>query len=55
MTSTTLAALLSELGYDPSAKVATAVNGDFVPKPQRAARSLSEADRIEIVAPKQGG
>lgn len=55
MRSTTLAALLSELGYDSSAKVATAVNGDFVPKPRRAECGLSEADSIEIVAPKQGG
>ena len=50
----TLAALLSELQL-ADAKVATAVNGDFVPERRRAERHLADGDRIEIVAPRQGG
>ena len=37
------------------AKVATALNGEFVPARARAATPLKEGDRIEIVAPRQGG
>ena len=51
---TNLADLLSELGYGDN-KVATAVNGDFVPERLRAGRNLAEGDQIEIVAPRQGG
>jgi sulfur carrier protein len=36
-------------------KVATAVNGHFVPEPQRATTILSPGDRVEIVSPRQGG
>ena len=50
----TLAEALAELGY-AGRIVATAVNGDFVPARKRAEKSLSEGDRIEIVAPMQGG
>lgn len=35
--------------------VATALNGRFVPAAKRAAALLSEGDRIEILAPMQGG
>lgn len=51
---TTLAEALEALGYG-GAKVATAVNEDFVPAGLRAGLDLSEGDRIEIVAPRQGG
>lgn len=51
---TTLAAALDELGYG-SATVATAVNGAFVPAGLRAGHGLGEGDRIEVVAPRQGG
>ena len=34
---------------------ATAVNGEFVARHARAATQLSAADRVEIVAPRQGG
>lgn len=51
---TTLAALLDELDYDPSF-LATALNGDVVPAGERAACDLSDGDRIEILAPMQGG
>ncbi|MBZ8118310.1 sulfur carrier protein ThiS [Roseovarius sp. LXJ103] len=51
---TTLDVLLSEAGYD-GAVVATARNGDFVPRSVRADEALSEGDRIEILAPMKGG
>jgi sulfur carrier protein len=50
----TLAEALAALDYE-GAVVATALNGAFVPKRQRAATALKEGDRIEIVAPRQGG
>lgn len=53
-TATTLDALLVELGY-AGAKVATAVNESFVPAATRPEQRLNLGDRIEIVAPRQGG
>jgi sulfur carrier protein len=53
VTATTLAALLEERGF--SGRVATAVNETFVPATQRATQTLSDGDRIEILAPMQGG
>ena len=50
----TLADLLAELGQAES-RVATAVNEDFVPAARRGAHMLQEGDRVEIVAPRQGG
>ena len=50
----TLGALLADLGYG-TARVATAVNGDFVPERLRDDRHLAEGDAIEVVAPRQGG
>ncbi|MEL6479534.1 MAG: sulfur carrier protein ThiS [Pseudomonadota bacterium] len=50
----TLAALVEELGHD-AAVVATALNGDFAPRGARAATPLAEGDRVEILAPMQGG
>lgn len=50
----TLADLLSELGFGGKV-LATAVNGQFVAAPTRAERELSEGDRVEILAPMQGG
>ncbi|GLO72857.1 hypothetical protein MACH17_43740 [Phaeobacter inhibens] len=50
----TLAALLEELSKG-DAKVATAVNERFVPVGLRAQTKLSAGDRVEIVAPRQGG
>ena len=50
----TLAEALTALGYE-GAVVATALNGEFVPQRKRAATPLAEGDRIEIVAPRQGG
>ena len=51
---TTLAELCATLGFGDT-KVATAVNGDFVPAAGRTARALAPDDRIEIVSPRQGG
>jgi sulfur carrier protein len=36
-------------------KVATALNGHFVPEAQRDTTALRTGDRIEIVSPRQGG
>ena len=49
-----LATALAVLGYG-DAVVATALNGDFVPARKREATPVKEGDRIEIVAPRQGG
>lgn len=46
--------LLEELGYNP-ATVATAVNEAFVPRLARAETRLTDGDRLEVVAPLQGG
>lgn len=50
----TLAEALIALDYS-EAIVATAVNGEFVPRRKRAETPLKAGDRIEIVAPRQGG
>ena len=50
----TLAALVETLGLQ-EAKIATALNGTFVSKSARPTRALREGDRVEIVAPMQGG
>jgi sulfur carrier protein len=49
-----LQALLEELGHG-KARVATAVNGVFVPVTLRATQTLTQGDRVEVVAPRQGG
>ena len=50
----TLAALVEERGL-ANAKVATAVNGQFVPEARRATTALDRGDRVEIVSARQGG
>ena len=50
----TLDRLLADLDYG-DARVATAVNGTFVPIGDRSSRRLNEGDTIEILAPMQGG
>lgn len=50
----TLAALIDELGYG-GARIATAMNGDFVPVPMREKTDLRDGAKVEIVAPMQGG
>lgn len=51
---TTLDELCARLGFT-EAKIATAVNGNFVAAVARPAIKLAPADEIEIVAPRQGG
>ena len=50
---TSIAALLDELAYD--GKVATALNEEFVAANNRDNATLREGDRVEILAPMQGG
>ncbi len=54
VTGTTLAEALAELGW-AEARVATALNGDFVPKAARGETALKDGDRLEVLAPMQGG
>jgi len=49
-----LASALDELGYG-GAIVATAVNGEFVPAADRRSARLADGDRLEVLAPMQGG
>ncbi|WP_299668901.1 sulfur carrier protein ThiS [uncultured Ruegeria sp.] len=49
----TLSDLLAECEF--SGGVATAVNEDFVPAALRGRQVLQDGDRIEVVAPMQGG
>ena len=50
----TLADALQSLDL-AEAKVATALNGEFVPARARNSTLVKDGDRIEIVAPRQGG
>jgi sulfur carrier protein len=50
----TLGELCAALGLT-EAKIATAVNGTFVPARARDSITLTENDAVEIVAPRQGG
>ena len=50
----TLAEALQSLDF-AEATVATALNGEFVPARARGATLVKDGDRIEIVAPRQGG
>ena len=50
----TLALALEELGYGGK-KIATALNGRFVAAAARRATTLADGDRLEVVAPMQGG
>jgi len=54
VTATRLSDLLEECGWG-SAKVATAVNEEFVPAAARAGTVIVGDDRVEVVAPRQGG
>jgi sulfur carrier protein len=49
-----LAQALAELGYADRI-VSTAVNGEFVAVGARTAAQLAEGDRLEVLAPMQGG
>jgi sulfur carrier protein len=54
VSSPNLQAALIELGYE-KATVATALNGEFVSVKSRASVVIAEGDRLEVVAPMQGG
>ncbi|KIC40409.1 hypothetical protein RA27_14030 [Ruegeria sp. ANG-R] len=49
----TLSELLEECGF--SGRVATAVNEVFVASSLRISHRLADGDRVEVVAPMQGG
>ena len=49
-----LGELCASLGF-AEAKIATALNGSFVPAARRGATPLEPQDQVEIVAPRQGG
>lgn len=50
----TVAALVASLGFAET-QVATALNGEFVARARRGATRLGDGDKVEIVAPRQGG
>lgn len=54
ISATDLKTALHELGFVCSA-VATALNGTFVARGKREEVQLSEGDRLEVLAPMQGG
>lgn len=54
ITGPTLADALQQAGFTTAA-TATALNGAFVPAAARAATAIADGDRIEVVAPMQGG
>ena len=54
VTSFDVATVLEELHYGDSV-VATAVNGVFIPAELRSTARISDGDRLEVVAPMQGG
>jgi sulfur carrier protein len=53
-TAATVAVLLAEQGYR-GLKVATAVNGSFVPERARDTTGIRAGDSIEVVSARQGG
>lgn len=50
----TLDALVAEQEFS-GRRVATALNGEFIPESRRATTRLKAGDKIEIVSPRQGG
>lgn len=50
----TLAAALEELGFTSPA-IATALNGQFISRAKRDDTRLKAGDRLEVLAPMQGG
>lgn len=54
VSATDLQSVLDELGF-AAATVATALNGSFVARSARAGIKLAEGDRLEVLAPMQGG
>jgi sulfur carrier protein len=54
VTAQTLADVLNELGFTGPA-IATALNGQFVPREARQTTALKSGDQLEVLAPMQGG
>ncbi|WP_147125958.1 sulfur carrier protein ThiS [Shimia ponticola] len=54
VTATTVAEALDALGWG-EARVATALNGTFVPKGARGTTALSDGDKLEVLTAMQGG
>ena len=54
VTGPTVADVLIEIGLG-TARVATALNGDFLPAGLRATTTLAEGDRLEALSSMQGG
>lgn len=50
----TLATLILEQGFD-AASVATALDGQFVPRSARETAPLSRGAKVEVLSPMQGG
>jgi sulfur carrier protein len=50
----TVAEALEELGFG-ARRVATALNGAFLPASDRPAQRLQDGDRLEVLTPMQGG
>jgi sulfur carrier protein len=50
----TLSELVAQMGLAQNA-VATALNGQFIARAERAGTRLAAGDKVEIVAPRQGG
>ncbi len=50
----TVETVLSEIGFG-DARVATALNGVFLPADERASKAIEAGDQLEVVAPRQGG
>jgi sulfur carrier protein len=51
----TLADFLQGRGYTTDQRMACAINTQFVPKGQYATTELNNGDKIDVVAPVQGG
>ncbi|MFB9222038.1 sulfur carrier protein ThiS [Paracoccus cavernae] len=54
VTGPTVAAVLAEIGL-AEARLATALNGDFLPAGLRATTNLADGDRLEALSSMQGG
>ena len=54
ITGQTVADVLIEIGLE-TARVATALNGEFLPAPQRSTTSLAAGDTLEVLSAMQGG
>ncbi|MCH9742728.1 MAG: sulfur carrier protein ThiS, partial [Proteobacteria bacterium] len=46
---------LQARGFAPDQRMACAINTQFVPKGQYATTEINNGDRIDVVAPVQGG